>query len=140
MIAAVTRRLENGFVSGQGSDGAASALSGGGYRNDVGGGGAVERALYRPAGDRQIGFVSEQDCLRHLLVSSYHQEGSLRVEELMHDQPLTVREDDSVVDVAGLMVKQKPKIYPVLDSGDRLVGLLTRRAVLQALNDSRRGD
>jgi CBS domain-containing protein len=38
------------------------------------------------------------------------------------------------------MVKQKPKIYPVLDSGDRLVGLLTRRAVLQALNDSRRGD
>ena len=36
----------------------------------------------------------------------------------MHDQPLTVREDDSVVDVAGLMVKQKPKIYPVLDSGD----------------------
>ena len=58
----------------------------------------------------------------------------------MHDQPLTVREDDSVVDVAGLMVKQKPKIYPVLDSGDRLVGLLTRRAVLQALNDSRRGD
>mgnify|MGYP000026457397 CR=1 FL=1 len=87
-----------------------------------------------------IGFVSEQDCLRHLLVSSYHQEGSLRVEELMHDQPLTVREDDSVVDVAGLMVKQKPKIYPVLDSGDRLVGLLTRRAVLQALNDSRRGD
>ncbi|MEQ8259093.1 MAG: CBS domain-containing protein [Alcanivorax sp.] len=89
---------------------------------------------------RVIGFVSEQDCLRHLLVSSYHQEGSLRVEELMHDQPLTVREDDSVVDVAGLMVKQKPKIYPVLDSGDRLVGLLTRRAVLQALNDSRRGD
>ncbi|GAA5132819.1 CBS domain-containing protein [Alloalcanivorax gelatiniphagus] len=88
---------------------------------------------------RVIGFVSEQDCLRRLLVASYHQEGSPRVEELMHDQPLTVRENDSVVDVAGMMVKQKPKIYPVLDGEHgRLVGLLTRRMVLRALNASRR--
>ncbi|MFP1682013.1 CBS domain-containing protein [Alloalcanivorax sp. C16-1] len=86
---------------------------------------------------RVIGFVSEQDCLRRLLVSSYHQEGSVRVEELMHDQPLIVRESDSVVDIAEMMIKQKPKIYPVLDrDGGRLVGMLTRRMVLRALNDS----
>lgn len=89
---------------------------------------------------RVIGFVSEQDCLRHLLVASYHQEGSLRVEELMHDEPLTVTEDELVVDVAELMVEQKPKNYPVVDADNKLVGLLTRGAVLQALNDSRRGD
>ena len=29
--------------------------------------------------DRVVGFVSEQDCLRSLLVSSYHGEGSPRV-------------------------------------------------------------
>ncbi|MBF1803077.1 CBS domain-containing protein [Alloalcanivorax profundimaris] len=89
--------------------------------------------------DRQvIGFVSEQDCLRRLLVASYHQEGSVRVEDLMHDEPLTVHENQSVVDIAEMMVKQKPKIYPVLDEGGRLSGLLTRRIVLRALNDSRR--
>ena len=76
--------------------------------------------------------------LRRLLVASYHQEGSVRVEDLMHDEPLTVHENQSVVDIAEMMVKQKPKIYPVLDEGGRLSGLLTRRIVLRALNDSRR--
>ena len=85
-----------------------------------------------------VGFISEQDCLRKLLVSSYHCEGSLIVDEFMHDQPLTVSESDSVVDVAELMVTQKPKIYPVVDAQKRLVGLLTREQVLRALKDSRR--
>lgn len=87
---------------------------------------------------RVIGFVSEQDCLRRLLVTSYHSEGSERVEELMHSEPLTVLENQSVVNIAEMMIKQKPKIYPVLDEGGRLTGLLTRRMVLRALNDSRK--
>ncbi|MED5388043.1 MAG: CBS domain-containing protein [Pseudomonadota bacterium] len=86
-----------------------------------------------------VGFVSEQDCLRKLLISSYHCEGSLVVEEFMHDQPLTVHEEDSVVNVAELMVTQKPKIYPVVDDHGVLAGLLTREQVLRALKDSRRG-
>ncbi|MBD3643857.1 CBS domain-containing protein [Alcanivorax sp.] len=89
--------------------------------------------------NKVVGFVSEQDCLRKLLVSSYHCEGSLVVEEFMHDQPLTVHEEDSAVDVAELMVTQKPKIYPVVDDKGILVGLLTREQVLRALKDSRRG-
>lgn len=88
---------------------------------------------------RVVGFVSEQDCLRKLLVSSYHCEGSLIVDEFMHDQPLTVSEDDSVVNVAEMMVTQKPKIYPVVDGQKRLVGMLSRHQVLRALKDSRRG-
>lgn len=86
-----------------------------------------------------VGFVSEQDCLRKLLISSYHSEGSLVVEEFMHAEPLTVHEEDSVVNVAELMVTQKPKIYPVVDDQGVLVGLLTREQVLRALKDSRRG-
>jgi len=88
--------------------------------------------------DRVVGFVSEQDCLRSLLVSSYHSEGSPRVEDVMFPEPLTVRLDDAVVDIAGLMVSQKPKIYPVVDQGGRLQGLLTRTQVLAALKQSRR--
>lgn len=87
---------------------------------------------------RVVGFVSEQDCLRKLLVSSYHCEGSLIVDEFMHDQPLTVAESDSVVNVAELMVTQKPKIYPVVDAQKRLVGMLSRHQVLAALKDTRR--
>jgi len=87
---------------------------------------------------RVVGFVSEQDCLRKLLISSYHCEGSLIVDEFMHDQPLTVGEEDSVVDVAELMVTQKPKVYPVVDDQNRLVGMLSRHQVLRALKDTRR--
>lgn len=89
--------------------------------------------------NKVVGFVSEQDCLRKLLISSYHCEGALVVEDFMHDQPLTVKEDDSAVNVAELMVTQKPKIYPVVDAQGILTGLLTREQVLRALKDSRRG-
>ena len=89
--------------------------------------------------NKVVGFVSEQDCLRKQLISSYHCEGSLVVEDFMHDQPLTVKEDDSAVNVAELMVTEKPKIYPVVDAQGILTGLLTREQVLRALKDSRRG-
>ena len=89
--------------------------------------------------NKVVGFVSEQDCLRKLLISSYHCEGALVVEDFMHDQPLTVKEDDSAVNVAELMVTEKPKIYPVVDVQGILTGLLTREQVLRALKDSRRG-
>ena len=89
--------------------------------------------------NKVVGFVSEQDCLRKLLISSYHCEGALVVEDFMHDQPLTVKEDDSAVNVAELMVTAKPKIYPVVDAQGVLTGLLTREQVLRALKDSRRG-
>ena len=89
--------------------------------------------------NKVVGFVSEQDCLRKLLISSYHCEGALVVEDFMHDQPLTVKEDDPAVNVAELMVTEKPKIYPVVDAQGILTGLLTREQVLRALKDSRRG-
>ena len=89
--------------------------------------------------NKVVGFVSEQDCLRKLLISSCHCEGALVVEDFMHDQPLTVKEDDSAVNVAELMVTEKPKIYPVVDAQGILTGLLTREQVLRALKDSRRG-
>ena len=84
-----------------------------------------------------LGFVSEQDCLRSILVSSYHAEGDPEVEDVMHTEPLTVVLDGSVVDVAEQMVKQKPKIYPVVDERRRLVGLLMRSQVLTALKNNR---
>lgn len=80
-----------------------------------------------------VGFVSEQDCLRSLLVSSYHDEGRPRVDDIMNPDPYTVQADASVVDIANLMLMQKPKIYPVVDQDMQLVGLIHRGQVLAAL-------
>ncbi|MBZ2188736.1 CBS domain-containing protein [Alcanivorax sp. JB21] len=87
--------------------------------------------------EQVVGFVSEQDCLRSMLVSSYHAEGSPKVEDVMRRDPLTIGLDRSVVDIAEQMIKQKPKIYPVVDERHRLVGLLVRSQVLTALKNNR---
>ncbi len=86
-----------------------------------------------------VGFVSEQDCLKTLLVSGYHDEGSTKVEEVMHKEPLTVTLDTPIVDVAQMMLNQKPKIYPVVDENRKLLGILERSQVLVALRDRRHG-
>lgn len=90
------------------------------------------------ASEQVVGFLSEQDCLRSLIVSSYHCEGSPLVDDLMHKEVLSVRPDDALMDVAELMIKQKPKVYPVVDVDGRLVGMLHRGQVLGALKDMRR--
>lgn len=90
------------------------------------------------ADERVVGFVSEQDCLRTLLVANYHGEGSHKVDSVMHKEPLAIAPDTQLVDIAEQMLKQKPKIYPVVDENQRLVGMLIRSQVLRALKDSRR--
>ena len=79
-----------------------------------------------------VGFVSEQDCIRQLLLSSYHSEGMPRVEEVMFEAPLTVAPNDSIITLAEEMILHKPKIYPVVDEG-KLIGIISRADVLRAL-------
>lgn len=88
------------------------------------------------ASRRVIGFVSEQDCIHTILVSSYHCEGWPQVEEVMHREPYTVAPDTLIVDLAQNMGKEKPKLYPVVEGG-KLVGIITRGDVLRCLSTSR---
>lgn len=93
------------------------------------------RVLGMPVVDedhRVIGFVSEQDCIHTMLVSSYHHEGSPKVDDVMHGEVLTVDPETSIIDIAQRMGKDKPKSYPVTKDG-KLVGLVTRSAILKAL-------
>lgn len=79
-----------------------------------------------------LGFVSEQDCIHALLVSSYHCEGDPTVDDVMFKEPLTINADMAVVDLAQNLGHGKPKIYPVVDHG-RLIGIVTRSAILAEL-------
>ncbi|MGE6294913.1 CBS domain-containing protein [Aeromonas media] len=82
---------------------------------------------------RLIGFLSEQDCIPSLLTGSYHCDSRTQVEDLMSRTPLFVSPDDSILDLARQMTGAKPKIYPVRE-GDKVVGIINRRQVMQALN------
>ena len=82
-----------------------------------------------------IGFLSEQDCLKAMLSVTYHSgEISKSVEELMRTDVLTVKPYDSVLQIAEDMLGNKPKIYPVVDDDNKLIGSINRTDVLKALD------
>jgi CBS domain-containing protein len=84
-----------------------------------------------------VGFLSEHDCLPHLITDSYHCDSHLCVSEIMRTDPLTVRAGQSLIDLAQQMGLNKPKVYAVVEA-DRLVGIITRSMVMKELNEALR--
>lgn len=85
--------------------------------------------------DRKIiGFISEQDCLARMLMSTYHDQPAARVADVMKSDVLTVKEYDGVIDLAQTMLQAKPKVYPVVDDNGYLIGIITRSHVLAAID------
>ena len=80
-----------------------------------------------------VGFLSEKDCLERMLEDTYQNETHHKVIDVMSTDVLCVDEDYSVLELAQSMIKNKPKIFPVVDSDERLVGVITRSDVLKAI-------
>lgn len=85
--------------------------------------------------NRLVGFLSEQDCIRSLASSSYHCDNWVRISDIMSRNPVSVTPDMSELALANLFSGQKPKVYPVVDKHNRVLGVLTRSRVMSALND-----
>jgi predicted transcriptional regulator len=51
----------------------------------------------------------------------------------MHEDALSVSPEMSIIELADMMKVGKPKMYPVVDDKDKLVGVITRRDVLRAI-------
>ncbi len=82
---------------------------------------------------RVVGFLSEQDCLREGLEACYLCEPLATVADMMQREVLTVSADDSIVELAQTMMGPKPRTYPVVDAEGKLLGLISRHHVLQAM-------
>ncbi|ASD67320.1 CBS domain-containing protein [Pseudoalteromonas piscicida] len=83
---------------------------------------------------RVIGFLSEQDCLKKMLEATYQNESHSVVSDVMTKAPLCVKREDSIVQMADLMICNKPKVYPVVDDEGHLLGVISRANVLLALD------
>lgn len=82
-----------------------------------------------------VGFVSEQDCIQEMLNNAFYCEESHSVTAVMSKTVKTVSPNTSIVEIAEAMSKHPPKNYPVCENG-KLVGLMSRRLILQALLES----
>ena len=84
--------------------------------------------------NKVVGFLSEQDCIKHMIDSSYYREQICRVEDIMVTPVVSMKAYNSVLELAQTMIREKPKVYPVVDDDGYLVGAIDRSAVLAALN------
>ncbi|MGB0361276.1 MAG: CBS domain-containing protein, partial [Endozoicomonas sp.] len=62
------------------------------------------------ADQRLVGFLSEFDCIPHLISCSYHCDHRIQVKDVMHKDPLSISPEDSVIDIAQKMTGNKPKV------------------------------
>ena len=81
-----------------------------------------------------VGWISERECLQAALQVVYHNPRVATVRDLMQTEVLTVSLDDEVLALAQQMLAAKPKIYPVVDSANTVVGVISRRHILTMLD------
>lgn len=81
-----------------------------------------------------IGIISEQDCLRVIIDSVYHNQpiSKHRVEEYMNKEVVPVSINDDVVQVAHMFLKYRFRRFPVVDGKGVLKGLVSKRDILAA--------
>lgn len=79
-----------------------------------------------------VGYISEQDCLSHMISDSYYSDQRDLVKDVMKHDVLFAEPNMSIIDLAQLMCGNKPKKYPVCEGG-KLVGVINRTHVLSAL-------
>ena len=79
-----------------------------------------------------LGLLSEKDCIKVALRAGYHEEWGGEVREFMTAKVESVDADASILTVAKMFVDKPYKRYPVM-SDNRLVGTISRRDVLKAI-------
>jgi len=92
-------------------------------------GGAVQNAR-----GQVTGFLSEQDCLKMMIESSYYREQVCRVKDIMQTTVSAVKPWNSVLEVAQRLINERPRVFPVIDDDGVLVGVINRAAVLKAID------
>lgn len=81
-----------------------------------------------------VGILTERDCMRVVTNAGYYSDYGGRVAEFMSRKVETIAADDSIVDAAKLFFGDRFHRYPVMEN-DRLVGQISRRDVLRALEE-----
>ncbi len=97
----------------------------------------VKRIAGAPVVDDEgslVGMLSEFDCMKVVLDASYYGNSGGPVSDYMTTNTKTVDAQMNIIDLAQEFIETKFRRFPVLD-GNRLVGQISRRDVLRALQE-----
>lgn len=85
-----------------------------------------------------LGMLSEYDCMKVALNAGYHGNWGGPVRDFMSEGVRTVDADMSIIDLAQEFITSRYRRFPVMQ-GTRLVGQISRRDVLRALENIAKG-
>jgi CBS domain-containing protein len=103
---------------------------------------AVERLLLSRHGagpvvdqnGKVVGFLSEQDCIKQMIESTYYREQVAQVSDIMKTDVISVKPYDSILEIAEGLSTERPKVYPVIDDANHLIGTISRTDLLRAID------
>jgi CBS domain-containing protein len=81
-----------------------------------------------------VGILTEKDCLKVAVSSSYYSEYIGLVSDFMSTEVEVMDAQDSIVAAAERFLNKRYHRYPVMDN-NRLVGQISRTDVIRALGD-----
>ncbi len=82
-----------------------------------------------------VGILSEYDCLKPNLESSYHNDMGTLVKNCMTKEITTINVNASLTQAAETFIKHGVRRLPVVEN-KKLIGQISRRDVLRAINES----
>ncbi len=81
-----------------------------------------------------LGWISEQECLQVSVQVAYYNQRVATVRDIMRTEVLTVGLAMEPLLLAQQMLGDKPKSYPVVDAAGKVLGVITRRHLLQMID------
>ena len=81
---------------------------------------------------KPVGFVSEYDCLKQLMQSSYYCDNTALAEDVMSTTLVSTSADLTLIDVASQMNENKVNVAPVIEEG-KIIGVVVRGDVMREL-------
>ncbi|GLS91867.1 CBS domain-containing protein [Psychromonas marina] len=87
-------------------------------------------------GNKLLGWISEQECLQVTTQFAYHNQRVALVKDIMREDVLSIKMDQTIFSLAEKMIGTQPKNYPVVDNSNKVIGVISRRQVLKSLLDN----
>jgi predicted transcriptional regulator len=97
-------------------------------KNDVSGAPVVDGEM------NIVGLISGKDVLKGLSVDTFHRLGTGVVENYMSTDVFTIRQDVDIFTASSIFYDTNYRRIPVVDDCNKLVGIVTRKDVIKALD------
>ena len=101
--------------------------------------GGITGAAVVDAKEHLVGVLSEKDCLRTLVHDAYSLLPSGKVSDYMTERPVTIYADLDIFTVADKFIHSTFRRLLVVDEDNRLIGQITRRDLLRAIQKMHEG-